>query len=326
MAKERVLGKVCHYYYREGMNQTEIGDRLGMSRHTVGRLIKEAHQKGIVRIDIVSAHSKTSQLEHDVESELGLKASVIVYVDEGLSDQVIVQRVCRAGAEFLSGMIKDEDTIGISWGRTMHGLVNQVDPQKRDNLTVVQITGGNRWLPPQFDCPEVTRRLATKLGGKPEFLHAPGIVDKKETRDYFLAESSIAETVRLFDRIDIAVVGIGSLAFTKSSSLNPRAYIPRTELDLLLRAGAVGDVFSYFIDAQGHVVETPIHERLISLTIEQVRAVDSLLGVAVGSIKAKAVLGAIRGGFVNILVADSQLAEALLSEQRMGEDSDGSQG
>lgn len=178
---------------------------------------------------------------------------------------------------------------------------------------MVQITGGNKALPNQFDCHEVTRRLAEKLAVPPVLLHAPGIVDRPETREMLLAERSIAETLRLFDRLDIAVVGIGALAPVPASTLVASGYVPAPDLDELIRHGAIGDVFSYFVDATGELVPTPLHERLITVGVEQVRRVPWSIGIATGEVKAKAVRAAVRGRFVNVLVLDSALARAVLA-------------
>ncbi len=99
----------------------------------------------------------------------------------------------------------------MGWGTTTFELINQLEPLEIKGATVVQITGGNKRLSVQFDCHEVTRRLAQKLSVDPMLLHAPGVVDKKETRELLMRESAIAETFRHFDKLDIVIVGIGAI-------------------------------------------------------------------------------------------------------------------
>jgi len=83
----------------------------------------------------------------------------------------------------------------------------------------------------------------------------------------------------------------------------------------LRRAGAVGDVFSYFLDDDGHVVRTEIYDRLITIGLAQARQIRTTVGVATGAAKRRAVAAAVRGGFVNTLIVDSRLACALLAQQ-----------
>ena len=310
----KILAKVCHYYYRDELTMADIGKRLGMSRHRVGRLLREAQDTGVVRIEIRTPYAQETELERRLEFALGLKTSVVVDVHDLNDADEIKKRTCLAGAELLPQVLQESDTIGIGWGSTTFELVNQIQETPVPGVTVVQITGGNKWLSTQFDCQEVTRRLATKLGVEPILLHAPGIVDDPATREILLRESAIAETFRHFDSIDIAVVGIGSLVPKLSSTLVASGYIGADEIDALVRAGAVGDVFSYFIDAQGGVVRTELYDRLVTIGIDHLRRVPTSIGIATGAVKAKAVVAAARGGFVNTLIVDSVLAEAVLEE------------
>jgi DNA-binding transcriptional regulator LsrR (DeoR family) len=82
----------------------------------------------------------------------------------------------------------------------------------------------------------------------------------------------------------------------------------------LKRAGAVGDVFSYFVDAAGEVVKTEIYDRMIAIGIEDLKHIPTRIGVATGAVKARAVVAAVRGGFVNTLILDSWLAASVLAE------------
>lgn len=309
-----LLAKIGHYYYLEQLTMAEIGKRLGFSRHKVGRLIKEAIDTGIVKIEIQAPLIKGVKLERRLEQVLDIKTSVVVDASGEADDVAIQQSVCAAGATFLEERLKDGDTIGIGWGSTTYGLVEKFNPGQFEKITVVQVTGGNKDLSSQFDCQDVTRRLAEKLGVSPILLHAPAVVDSKEVRDIFRQQDSIASTFALYDKLDVAVVGIGSLVPERSSTLLTSGYIPESKIQEMIEAGAVGDVFSYFIKADGSIVNAELHDRIISIELGQLRNVDSSIGIAAGAKKARAVLAAVLGGFVNILIVDSSLAKAILFE------------
>lgn len=308
--------KVCHLYYREQLTMAQIGERLSISRHRVGRLLKEAVDAGVVRVEIRSPVNESVEMERALEQRLGLKASLVVPIDAALPADAVKRITCKAGAAFLRELLDENFTIGVGWGSTTFELVNQFEPIELPGATVVQITGGNKRLSVQFDCHEVTRRLAQKLHVDPVLLHAPGIVDKRETRTLLMRESAIVETFRHYDEIDIAIVGIGTIAGETQSTLIDSGYVSDGELASLQRAGAVGDVFSYFIDGNGEVVRTDLYERLITIGLPQIRKVPTTVGVATGSVKARAVAAAVRGGFVNTLIVDGALAQALLALPR----------
>lgn len=312
-----LLAKIGHYYYLEQLTMAEIGKRLGFSRHKVGRLVKEAVDTGIVKIEIQAPLVKGVQLEQRLESTINIKTSVVVDVGDETDDEEIKQSVCIAGANFVGERMSKGDTIGIGWGSTTYGLVDRFSHREMPDVTVVQVTGGNKHLSSQFDCQDVTRRLAEKLCVDPVLLHAPAVVDSKEVRNVFREQSSIASTFALFDQLDLAVVGIGSLVPERSSTLLTSGYIPESTISAIISAGAVGDVFSYFIDGDGRIVDAELHDRIIAIETDQLRGVGSSIGIASGATKAKAVLAAVLGGFVNILIIDSLLAEEVLREAEL---------
>lgn len=310
----QVLAKVAQFYYRERLTMAEIGQRLGMSRHKVGRLLQEASDSGVVRIDIQTPEDSDAERERQLEAALNLKSCLVVRIDERQPPEERKRRTCDVGANYVLALIKEDDTIGVGWGSTTFELISQLQRQKMPSARVVQITGGNKWVNASFDCHEVTRRLADQLGVQPIVLHAPGIVDKKETRDLLMQESSIAAVLNCFREIDIAIVGIGSLVPQRSSALLDSGYVSETECEALKAAGAVGDIFSYFVDDTGAVVASDINDRTITIGVDDIRSVPTLVGIAVGPHKARAVAAAVRGGFVNTLIVDSSLAEALLQQ------------
>ena len=150
---------------------------------------------------------------------------------------------------------------------------------------------------------------------QPILLHAPGIVDNKRTRELLMRDSNIRDTFKYYGELDLAIVGIGAIRPAIQSMLITSGYISGTELRSLKGAGAVGDVFSYFIDDDGQIVRTELYDRLITIGLADVRHIPTTLGVATGAAKARAVAAAVRGAFINTLIADSSLARAVLALQ-----------
>ena len=53
MEEELIMVRVAELYYDEDKTQDEIGALLKLSRWKVGRLLTQARERGIVRIEIV---------------------------------------------------------------------------------------------------------------------------------------------------------------------------------------------------------------------------------------------------------------------------------
>jgi len=80
----------------------------------------------------------------------------------------------------------------------------------------------------------------------------------------------------------------------------------------------VGDILGQFFDADGAVIDLPIHERRIGIDLSDLVNIPKVVGVAGGLHKTEAILGALRGRFLDILVTNELTALALLELQRSG--------
>ena len=58
---------------------------------------------------------------------------------------------------------------------------------------------------------------------------------------------------------------------------------------------------------------------MVGISLEQLRALDGVIGVAGGEEKVPAILGALRGGYLNVLITDEATAQAVLARHRAGE-------
>jgi DNA-binding transcriptional regulator LsrR (DeoR family) len=158
---------------------------------------------------------------------------------------------------------------------------------------------------PHFQINEFVRLAAAAMGGVPHFLHAP-YLPSAESRDSFLSDPVIASAVALWDRIDVAVVGVGL-----PPRLNPPEASVATESERRL-TDAAGDVIRHYFSAEGRLIDWEGTARLIAASPEQLRRARLVIGVAAGPAKAEAVIGAARAGLINALVTDVTTAEAVL--------------
>jgi DNA-binding transcriptional regulator LsrR (DeoR family) len=73
------------------------------------------------------------------------------------------------------------------------------------------------------------------------------------------------------------------------------------------------DLSGVLLDPEGHVVETPINDRLITISAAQLRAIPEVIGIAYGLEKVVAARAAIRGGYLDSLVTEKVFAQSLLA-------------
>ena len=76
--------------------------------------------------------------------------------------------------------------------------------------------------------------------------------------------------------------------------------------------GAVGDVCARYYDSQGQVLDVELNHRVIGIKLHVLHEIECVIGVAGGLAKAEAILGALRGDYIKILVADDVAARKVL--------------
>ena len=67
-----------------------------------------------------------------------------------------------------------------------------------------------------------------------------------------------------------------------------------------------------FFDRDGQPVRTPLDDRVIGTTLDEMRGMGRVMALAGGRAKTEAIAGALRTGVVDVLVTDKFTAERLL--------------
>jgi lsr operon transcriptional repressor len=128
------------------------------------------------------------------------------------------------------------------------------------------------------------------------------------------AEPTIQQVLKQACDVEHALVGVGTP--TADATLVHMGYLNATDSRGLRERGVVGDILGQFFDADGHVVDLPIHDRRIGIDLADLRRIPKVVGVAGGVHKAEAILGALRGGFLDVLVTNELAAIRLLQLDR----------
>lgn len=309
----RLVLKVSQLFYRDGLSQTEIADRLRLSRFQVARLLRVALEDGYVTVKILEPERWHSGLERQLEQRFGLRAAIVVDAEES-GDAETRLRAADAAGRYLEDVLADGDVLGISLGRTIQAVVDQLPDHIDKRVEVVQLIGGSSRVATELNSMILTADLARRFRSAPHLLFAPAAVAAGSVRRALLEDSEIKETFSLFGQLTIALLGIGSLAQGESSRLLYGGLIDDASRTGLLAQGAVGDVLSYVYNSGGAILNNAAGDRMIAISPEQLLAVPHRIAVATGKVKATAITGALAGGLVNVLVTDSQAAGVICGE------------
>jgi DNA-binding transcriptional regulator LsrR (DeoR family) len=314
MDELRLVVRVARMYYEWDMKQTAIARQLGLSQPTVSRLLQQAKDMGVIRISVNVPQGVYTDLEEELVLRYRLRDAIVVDCSGESDERFIERQIGAAAAYYLESALRPNEVVGISsWSSTLLALVDAMHPvPNKGNIRVVQILGGVGSPSAEAHAGRLTTRLAQLLGGTAIFLPAPGIVGSAAAREVILADPFVQHAMALFSQVTTALVGIGAIEPSKLLADSGNRF-SLEELEALKAQGAVGDVVLRFFDINGSPVRTPLNDRVISMPLEQLRMVDRSIGVAGGERKFHAILGAIRGGWVNVLVTDHLTARRLLA-------------
>lgn len=308
----RLMTKIARLYYVDHLRQTEIADQLDISQATTSRLLKRAQDEQIIRINISAPPGTYADLESQLESIYRLKEAIVV---ESLPDEKQIMRdLGSAAAYYLDTTLKPNEVIGISsWSATLLGTVDAMMPiSKPSGAQVIQILGGVGNSTVESRAVYLVNRLALLVQGKAILLPVPAVVGALDTRQLYLQDPFVCETIDRFDSVTLALVGIGSVEASDLLASSGNVFSAQ-ELESLRNLGAVGDVCLRFFDADGAPIQTPLNDRVIGMELEQLRKVKRSVGIAGGKRKLAAIRGAVLGGFINILITDLFTAQELVS-------------
>lgn len=307
----RLIARVAQMYHVDGRRQAEIAQLMRMSQATVSRMLKRAEQEDIVRTSVIPPPGTFADLEAALRQRYELTEAIVIDCSED-RDGAIMARIGEAAAHFLEVTLQPGEIIGVSsWSQTLLRMVDNIHPMKGSKAKyVVQILGGMGDASVQTHATELTARLAKLTGGEPRLLLVQGVTSSREAKLVMLADPVLRETIDLFGRLSLAIIGIGAVEPSELLARSGNGF-SRQELAMLNDAGAVGEISFRFFDKDGRQVETPLNERVIGITLEELRRADRVMALAGGESKTAAIAGALRLGVIDVLVTDKFTAARL---------------
>lgn len=310
----RLISKVSLLYYNLDLTQQQIANRLNLSRPKVSRLLKQAKELGIVKITVEPTASKSIAEETELEKKYDLNEVIIVdpeYFDESTTSQALKIQLGKAGSRYLRRTISDNDFIGMTWGSTLSIMIETMEPIPTNGVHAIQLLGGVGPPEAKEHSIDIVRRLAQLLNARLTLLQVPGIVNSPETKEVLIADKRVNEALNLFSKINTVYVGIGAIG--TNTVLHKKGSDFSAELQSqILNSNAIGDIGLNFFDIDGKPVDTSFKDHFIGITLEELKKIRTVVGIAGGDEKFEAILGALKGKHINVLITDKKTALRLL--------------
>jgi DNA-binding transcriptional regulator LsrR (DeoR family) len=294
-------------YHHDNLTQNQIANVMGISRASVVNYLQLAKEQNIVSISVRPDLVQQIEISRELRRKFGLRNALIIPGDGGSAQPA--QRIGAAGAAFLLQLLRPRDILGVAWGRTVLALSRVLPIQRRPELTVVQLVGSHG-DEEGFSAEQCTLNIATRLGARCISIFAPAIVGRPELRDMLMDDPSLREQFATVRASNKALIGVCTV---KRNSLIFEARLFSEDLSReYISKGAVGVICGRFFDRNGIPVLGSADNRMIGLTLEELRRIPCRIAVAGGPEKTEAMLGALRGEYITDLVTDEATARSLL--------------
>jgi len=306
-----MLADVAEMYYIEGRDQSAIASEVGVTRSMVSRMLTEARSRGIVEIKVIRPIYLDHELEEAIKTRFGIESVFVVSMEDTKPEKLLVN-LGRAAAEVLKKHLRPELVIGVAWGTAVSATVDAVQTMGEPSIRVIQLVGAQGARNDEYDGHALVMRLAEKLGGEGYYINAPYLCQTPEIAQSMRETRGIKETIDMGKEIQVALLGVGTTV-TEYSSYYLSGLLSGDEIEAIRKNGVVGDIASNYFSKDGTPYNDDFLNRMITIRLEDLKRIPVRIGIAGGSSKVNAIIGALNSRLVNHLVTDSITARLILN-------------
>lgn len=307
--------KALYYLYKKNYSHTDTARELGISRVTLNRLLDEARAENMLKIEIIDTRNIKRVLEMEDELKSRYHLTDVKLVDTGVLTGPADSKLAAESARYVESCIHSGIKIGLAWGRALRAMLNYMTPNPNiRDIEVYTLLGGasnEAYLQPNL----MVQNLLSLYSGKSHVINAPYICHSELLCSELRLEPSISSILRTASNLDLAIVGIGEPP-NYGSFKSGYYHFTDSIIQELLDANAVGDICGNFFDIDGRMCMTSISKYIVSVNPDSLKQCKKVIGIAHGESKVQSLIGALRGGYLNILITTTDTAELILAAQK----------
>ena len=303
------LTNLATLYYIDGLTQEELSKKFGVSRATIGRMLRRAQDEGIVEIRVRQSPKQSDDLERALVQRFGILRAILTpdHADPEKQRGMLASLV----AGYLDKTLQDGMIVTVGMGRNINAVSDHAISTAPRDCTFVCAIGGSYLGGEAMNPDHICRRLAAQFGGESETLYAPALVGNPEIVRQLTENLTVRQTLDKARRADLALVGVGDMS--ADSNMVRMGWFSPNELAEAKRIGTVGDLMGYdFLDIHGRSAATQIQGRVVGLSVSDLKRIPNVIAIASESSKVTAILGALRTGAINTLATSVSNATTLL--------------
>lgn len=311
MDTTRNLIKLSHMYYVQKMTQQQIADEMGISRIMVSRMLKRAEEQGIVEINI-NYQGGFIELEEQLSYKYNIDEFVIVPAEPSGDAK---KAVAAGAAAYLGQRLKKARIIGVGWGTTLQQIADMFSTRLDSMTSIVPMVGGHGKAALNIHASQIAVKMGRKANCKGYSILSPAIVPEESKRELYMEDPLVSEVLNMARNADVAIMGIGS-PFGSGTSLFSSGYFTEDDISTLRREGVECDLISCcYLNREGNQCGINISKRCVGITKDELKKIPTKIAIAGGMAKRLAIDLALKAGFIDVMITDSEVAQYLLHEE-----------
>lgn len=316
MYSPSLMIKVSELYYFKKCSQREIAETLKISVPTVSRILQEAIESGIVKVQITNIQNRVTQMEDALKDKYGLKGAIVVETPVDRDDWHIKKLLGKKTSELFFDIVSPGCKVGVGAGGSIYEMIESFDGEKSvPGLQLIPLMGGWGLQNLQNETNKLVGSMASILRCTFQLLLAPAIASNEEAKRVFLSEPQISAISQMWDELDTAIFSIGPEI---EYSIFPSIVDHNGIVEEIKGLGAVGDIVGRIIDGTGEEMDIDFNHRMIAIPFEKLLRIKDRVGIGGGSRKIRSVSAAIKKGIVNYLITDSETCKYILENGGKG--------
>ena len=301
------LVQVAKLYYEENLNQSEIAKKLGVSRPLVSNMLTKARAVGIVEIKIKEPHANNALLLNQLKNVFNIQGGYVI--PSSNSPYLTEKSIIDQSVLFLKETLHEMDTIGLGWGYTIGEFVDaltEADLNQTYEGRVCPLIGTASIPNKGYHPSELVREFGMKLGFEPNFLFAPSFPTSLQERELYINTDNYREIEEIWEELDTVILGVGAYPSVPDHATALRFG------DGLQRQGAVGKILSYFYDKDGQIIAGD-NDYALQMPHQLLGKVKRVIAICPVEINAKAILGALKTGFITHIILTEEKAKEVIA-------------
>lgn len=309
-----LYSQVADMYYNQEMKLSEIAAVLNFSVAKVSRILAAAREKGVVDIQVKRITGRLSDMEMRLKKLFHLR-DVIVVTSFGYAEyEQELDVVTDFAASYISDFLKGKKILGVSNGVAVNNLVKKIQPLHACDLDIVQLVGSGTNAHQDIESRDLVSHVASIFpGGHCFFLNTPIYINNVFAKEELLRDTSVQQTFNMMRQCDAILTGIGMFNIDQRFlPANTRDYQTDTHLREMHEKQAIGSICSQFYDTNGQFISCEWNNKCLAMPLDEIRKNQMTVAIVCGKRRVPALLGALHGNLINVLITSEQVASGIL--------------